>query len=222
MLDILSSEIKACRICRDAPRYGAPLPDEPNPVCVLSATARIVICGQAPGIRVHNTGLPFNDPSGVRLRDWLGVDRETFYDPDKFAIVPMGFCFPGYDAHGSDLPPRRECRETWHDRVFHSMPQIELVLTIGQYAQAYHLGQPPPRQHDRRRCRTGASTSSQQPGRSVLPLAASPPGATASWLKKEPLVRARTFSPCFRRRSEFLIPIGFEGRNFLLGLKRLE
>ena len=139
-LDSLSSTIKACRICRDAPRYGLPLQHEPNPVCVLSSTARILICGQAPGIRVHNSSVPFDDPSGVRLRDWLGVGPETFYDPAKFAIVPMGFCFPGYDTKGSDLPPRRECRETWHAQVFRSMPQIELILTIGQYAQAYHLG----------------------------------------------------------------------------------
>jgi uracil-DNA glycosylase len=184
MLDTLSSEIKACRICRDAPRYGMPLPDEPNPVCVLSTTARIVICGQAPGIRVHNTGLPFNDPSGVRLRDWLGVDRETFYDPDKFAIVPMGFCFPGYDAHGSDLPPRRECRETWHDRVFHSMPQIELVLTIGQYAQAYHLG-------SRRRASMTETVLNwrdyfePESGPSILPLP-HPSWRNSSWLKKNP------------------------------------
>ncbi len=184
LLDTLSWEIKACRICRDAPRYGVPLPDEPNPVCVLSATARIVICGQAPGIRVHNTGLPFNDPSGVRLRDWLGVDRETFYDADKFAIVPMGFCFPGYDAHGSDLPPRRECRETWHDRVFRSMPQIDLVLTIGQYAQAYHLGR-------RRRASMTETVANwrdyfePESGPSILPLP-HPSWRNSSWLKKNP------------------------------------
>ncbi len=139
-LDGLSLAIKNCRICRDEPRYGLPLPHEPNPVCVASSVARIVICGQAPGIRVHNTAVPFNDPSGVRLREWLGVNPETFYNRDKFAIVPMGFCFPGYDAQGGDLPPRRECRERWHDRVFAAMPQVELILTIGQYAQAYHLG----------------------------------------------------------------------------------
>ncbi|RCW86281.1 uracil-DNA glycosylase family protein [Phyllobacterium bourgognense] len=201
MLDILSSEIKACRICRDAPRYGAPLPDEPNPVCVLSATARIVICGQAPGIRVHNTGLPFNDPSGVRLRDWLGVDRETFYDPDKFAIVPMGFCFPGYDAHGSDLPPRRECRETWHDRVFHSMPQIELVLTIGQYAQAYHLG-------SRRRASMTATVLNwrdyfePESGRSILPLP-HPSWRNSSWLKKNPWF-ARDVLPLLQEKVRIL------------------
>ncbi|MDQ0999465.1 uracil-DNA glycosylase [Phyllobacterium ifriqiyense] len=139
-LDDLSAAIKACRICRDNPQYGLPLPHEPNPVCVPSPVARIIICGQAPGIRVHNTGVPFNDPSGVRLRQWLGVDAETFYDPHKFAIVPMGFCFPGYDAQGGDLPPRRECRQIWHDRLFAAMPQVKLILTIGQYAQAYHLG----------------------------------------------------------------------------------
>lgn len=181
-LETLSAEIKACRICRDAPRYGMPLPDDPHPVCVLSSTARIVICGQAPGIRVHNTGLPFNDPSGVRLRDWLGVGRETFYDSDKFAIVPMGFCFPGHDAHGGDLPPRRECRETWHDHVFRSMPQVELILTIGQYAQAYHLGR-------RRRASMTETVLNwreyfdAEPGPAVLPLP-HPSWRNNVWLKK--------------------------------------
>ncbi|MBZ9653307.1 uracil-DNA glycosylase family protein [Phyllobacterium lublinensis] len=183
-LEYLAAEIRACRICRDTPRYGAPLPDDPNPVCVLSSTARIVICGQAPGIRVHNTGVPFNDPSGVRLRDWLGVDRETFYDANKFAIVPMGFCFPGYDAHGGDRPPRRECRETWHDRVFRSMPQIELILTIGQYAQAYHLG-------SRRRASMSETVSNWRAyfetgiGPAVLPLP-HPSWRNNVWLKKNP------------------------------------
>ncbi len=180
----MSSEIKACRICRSAPRYGVPLTNEPNPVCVLSPVARIVICGQAPGIRVHDTGLPFNDPSGVRLRDWLGVDRETFYDPGKFAIVPMGFCFPGYDTHGSDLPPRRECRETWHDQVFLSMPQVELILAIGQYAQAYHLG-------TRRRSSVTETVSNwreyfeRDSNPSILPLP-HPSWRNSSWLKKNP------------------------------------
>ncbi len=103
-------------------------------------TARILIAGQAPGLRVHETGLPFNDRSGDRLRDWLGVTREEFYDPALFAIVPMGFCFPGYDAKGGDLPPRRECAPAWRARLVASMPQVTLVLTIGQYAQAWHLG----------------------------------------------------------------------------------
>lgn len=141
MICRLSADIAACRICRDAPADGAnPLPHEPRPVAVLSETAKILIAGQAPGLRVHETGLPFNDPSGNRLRDWLGVDRETFYNPDRFAIVPMGFCFPGYDDKGSDLPPRKECARRWRSEIMAAMPQIELVLTIGQYAQKWHMG----------------------------------------------------------------------------------
>ena len=135
----LSAAIGACRICRDAPA-GKPLPHEPNPVCVVSPKAKIAICGQAPGTRVHASGRPFTDPSGDRLRQWLDVDEATFYDPDRLAIVPMGFCFPGLDAKGGDLPPRRECARTWHDDLFAAMDQLELVIAVGQYAQAYHLG----------------------------------------------------------------------------------
>ena len=143
-LDRLARELVACRVCRDQPT-GSPLPHEPRPVFRLSRTARLLVASQAPGIRVHNTGIPFNDPSGDRLRDWMGIDRETFYDVRRIAIAPMGFCFPGYDASGGDLPPRRECRSLWHDRLFALMPQVETVLAIGGYAQAYHfarLGRP--------------------------------------------------------------------------------
>lgn len=139
MIDALMDDIRQCRICSDEP-LGAPLPHMPNPVCVASSTARICISGQAPGIRVHKSGKPFTDPSGDRLRQWMGVDEATFYDASKLAIVPMSFCFPGYDAQGSDLPPRKECKAAWHDQVFAAMPQLELTLVIGQYAQAYHLG----------------------------------------------------------------------------------
>lgn len=142
MLETLRQAIAGCRLCRDAPARGPDnrLPHEPRPVAVISATARILIAGQAPGLRVHESGLPFNDASGDRLRQWLEVDRETFYDRTKFAIVPMGFCFPGYDADGHDLPPRRECAPLWREAVMAAMPQVELVLAIGQYAQAWHLG----------------------------------------------------------------------------------
>lgn len=138
----LGAAIAACRLCRDAPARGREdrLPHEPRPVAVVSDRARILIAGQAPGLRVHESGLPFNDASGDRLRQWLAVTREDFYDPDKFAILPMGFCFPGYDAQGSDLPPRRECAPLWRARVIAAMPQVELVLAIGQYAQGWHLG----------------------------------------------------------------------------------
>lgn len=138
-LDALDSAIAACRICVERPR-GAPLPHEPRPVAWPSATARILVAGQAPGTRVHASGRPFTDPSGDRLRSWMGVDAPTFYDRSRIAIVPMGFCFPGLDAKGGDLPPRRECREAWHDRLMAAMPQVDLVLAIGAAAQAYHLG----------------------------------------------------------------------------------
>ena len=135
----LAERIRACRICRDLPT-ATPLPHEPRPVLRVSSTARLVICGQAPGTRVHASGVPFDDPSGDRLRAWMGVDRALFYDESRIAIVPMGFCFPGQDARGGDLPPRKECAAAWHDQVFSALPQVELVLAIGQYAQAYHLG----------------------------------------------------------------------------------
>jgi uracil-DNA glycosylase len=139
-LDSLVAEIRACRICRDAPRYGPPLPHEPRPVFQVSTIARLCIAGQAPGVRVHASGRPFTDPSGVRLREWLGIGEEIFYDPQKVAIVSMGFCFPGLDAKGGDLPPRRECAEVWRARVFERLPNLELILLVGQYAQKHRLG----------------------------------------------------------------------------------
>lgn len=134
----LSASIASCRLCREA--KARPLPHEPRPAVVLSKTARILIAGQAPGLRVHETGIPFNDASGDRLRQWLGVTRDQFYDPANFAILPMGFCFPGYDTHGADLPPRKECASQWRARALAIMPQIELVLAVGGYAQKWHLG----------------------------------------------------------------------------------
>lgn len=139
LIDDLQQEISACRICYDKPLFLPALPHQPRPVVYLSSTARIAIAGQAPGLRVHKTGIPFNDPSGERLRQWLGVTRDCFYDRKKFAIVPMAFCFPGYSKTKSDLPPRKECRMTWHKRIFDAMPQIELVIAIGGYAQKYHI-----------------------------------------------------------------------------------
>jgi len=135
----LEAEIVACRICRDRPT-GRPLPHEPRPVPRLSATARVLVAGQAPGTRVHASGLPFDDASGDRLRDWMGIDRPTFYDRARFAFLPMGFCFPGHDAHGGDLPPRRECAPAWRARAMAVMPAVDLVLAVGRPAQLWHLG----------------------------------------------------------------------------------
>ena len=135
----LAKEIRACRICVDAP-IRAPLPHEPRPVFQVSKSARLAIFGQAPGKRVHESGRPFTDPSGDRLREWMGVDDETFYDEKRLAIIPMGFCFPGYDAKGSDLPPRKECAEAWRERLMAALPNIETAILVGGYAQKWHLG----------------------------------------------------------------------------------
>ncbi len=146
-LEALVERIRACRLCVDRP-LGAPLPHEPRPVLQVSAEARLLVAGQAPGTRVNATGLPFNDPSGERLRAWIGVDRAQFYDPSHVAVAAMGFCFPGHDAKGGDLPPRRECRAAWHDELFRLMPQIEVIFAVGRAAQEYHcarLGRPLPK-----------------------------------------------------------------------------
>jgi uracil-DNA glycosylase len=135
----LLKDIRRCRVCRDAPR-GNPLPHEPRPVLRPSTSARICISSQAPGVRVHASGMPFTDPSGDRLRAWLQLTPEEFYDQRRIAIVPMGFCFPGHDAAGGDLPPRRECAEAWHARLFAAMSQLELIMAVGSYAQRWHLG----------------------------------------------------------------------------------
>jgi len=138
-LDRLVADIRACRTCVEAPK-GRPLPHAPRPVLRVSRTARLAIVGQAPGTRVHASGTPFTDPSGDRLRAWMGVTPEEFYDGSRVAIIPMGFCFPGLDTKGGDLPPRRECAPLWRQRLFALLPQLDLILLVGQYAQRWHAG----------------------------------------------------------------------------------
>lgn len=137
--EAFAEEVRACRVCRQEPR-GQPLPHEPRPVFQLGRTARLLIASQAPGTRVHASGRPFTDASGDRLRDWLGIGPEIFYDPGRVAILPMGLCFPGQDERGADLPPRRECAPRWRARLMHELGSIELILAIGMYAQSWHLG----------------------------------------------------------------------------------
>lgn len=133
-LSILLREIRACRICEEF------LPLGPRPVLRAHQSARALIVGQAPGTKVHESGIPWNDPSGDRLRAWMQVDRETFYDESQFAIIPMGFCYPGRGTSG-DLPPRPECAEAWRDKLHALLPNIELTILAGAYGQAYYLGQ---------------------------------------------------------------------------------
>lgn len=131
-LPALLTQVRACTLC--APY----LPLGPRPVLQAHASARILIASQAPGRKVHLSGIPFDDASGERLRDWLGLSRETFYDPRQVAILPMGFCFPGTGRSG-DLPPRPECAPAWRDALLARLPAIEFTLAIGRYAQAWHL-----------------------------------------------------------------------------------
>lgn len=132
-LEKLLGEIRSCDICRDHLALG------PRPVLSASKNASVAIIGQAPGTKVHASGIPWDDQSGKVLRKWLDVDEDTFYDPDQFAIIPMGFCYPGKGRSG-DLPPRPECAPEWHESLFNELKHIKLVLLIGQYAQRYYLG----------------------------------------------------------------------------------
>lgn len=128
----LLSEIRACEVCT------AHLPLGPRPIVVAHKDAKVIIIGQAPGTKVHETGVPWDDPSGRQLRKWLGVSDEVFYDETKIALVPMGFCYPG-KGKGGDLPPRAECAPLWHQQLWDSMPNLELIILIGTYAQKYYL-----------------------------------------------------------------------------------
>ncbi|MBZ2188039.1 uracil-DNA glycosylase family protein [Alcanivorax sp. JB21] len=132
VLDELLHEVRSCRVCEAA------LPLGPRPVVRASATARVLIIGQAPGTRVHATGIPWNDPSGERLRHWLAIPPDVFYDVGRIAIMPMGFCYPGR-GRGGDMPPRPECAPLWHPPLLAAMPGVELVLLVGQYAQKRYL-----------------------------------------------------------------------------------
>jgi uracil-DNA glycosylase len=182
-LDALVAEIRSCRLCRDQPD-GPPLPHEPRPVLRVSATACIGVFGQAPGTRVHASGTPFTDPSGVRLRSWMGVTDDEFYDASRIAVVPMGFCFPGLDAKGGDLPPRRECAPLWRQRLMATLPSLELVLLVGQYAQRWHLGA---------EARSGLTDTVRRwreivdrPGPPVLVPLPHPSWRNSGWIKRNP------------------------------------
>jgi len=176
--DGLLTRISACRLC--AGRFKATATaHSPRPVLRVSPAARILIAGQAPGARVHASGLPFDDPSGDRLRDWMGVDRATFYDRSRIAVVPMAFCFPGYDAKGSDLPPPPVCAKTWRAQVLAAMPRIGLTLLVGQYAQRWHLGA------RRARSLTETVRNWRAYGPALLPVP-HPSWRNTAWLKKNP------------------------------------
>ncbi|MDU8912713.1 uracil-DNA glycosylase family protein [Aestuariicoccus sp. MJ-SS9] len=185
----LAQDIRSCRLCAD--RFAATATaHRPRPVVWFQPGARLLIAGQAPGLRVHEKQRPFSDPSGDRLREWLGLDEATFYDRARVAIVPMAFCFPGYDAAGSDLPPPAICRQTWHDRILPTLPDLRLTLAIGGYAMKYHL-----------RTRANVTDTVRAwrdflPDRLPLP---HPSWRNTAWLKKNPWFEAELL-PVLRQR----------------------
>jgi uracil-DNA glycosylase len=190
-LAALLEEARACRLC------AAHLPLGPRPVLRAAEKARLLIVGQAPGTRVHETGIPWNDASGDRLRDWLAVDRATFYDAARIAIVPMGFCYPGRDARGGDRPPRPECAPLWHPPLLGALPHVALTLLVGQYAQAYYLGA----------ARRGSLTATVAAWRDYLPRflpLPHPSWRNTAWLRRNPWFEAELV-PELRRRAGALL-----------------
>jgi uracil-DNA glycosylase len=189
--DRLLKDIRACRICAEH------LPHEPRPVLRAKTTARLCIAGQAPGTRVHASGMPFTDPSGDRLRDWLGIDKAAFYDETRVAIVPMGFCFPGLDAKGGDRPPRKECAPAWRNKVFGNLKRVELTLLVGSYAQVWHLkGRTKP-------TLTETVKAWREYGPAMIPLP-HPSWRNNAWIKRNPWFEAELLPHLRRRVSRIL------------------
>ncbi len=185
----LLNEIRACAVCQ-----GLPL--GPRPVLQVGK-AKILIAGQAPGTRVHKSGIPFDDPSGDRLRIWMGVDKATFYNPDKVNIIPMGFCYPGRAKKGGDLPPRPECRATWHERLFEILPGQKVRLVIGQYTHAYHLGE------NREKTLTATVKKWREFAPEIFPMP-HPSPRNLLWLKKNPWFELEVIPALQRRIKEVL------------------
>lgn len=185
------AQARACRVCE------AHLPRGPRPVLRAAAPARLMIVGQAPGTRVHETGIPWNDRSGERLRDWLRLPPEAFYDESKVAIVPMGFCYPGVDAKGGDKPPRPECAPLWHPPLRAALENVEFTLLVGMYAQKHYLG--------KRRQKTLTETVRQWRDYlpEFLPLP-HPSWRNTAWLKKNPWFE-EDLLPALRKRVKKLV-----------------
>ncbi len=190
----IARDIGACRLCAD--RFAATYTSHsPRPVAWFKPGARVLIAGQAPGMRVHQSGRPFTDPSGDRLRDWMGVDEEAFYDKDRVAIVPMAFCFPGYNAKGTDLPPPKICASTWRAPVMETLPTVRLTLLIGTYAQGWHLG-------DKARV-TDRVAAWRDHAPDVFPLP-HPSWRNTAWIKRNPWFEAELIPALRARVSEVL------------------
>ena len=174
----LRANLTDCQLCKD--RFAATeTAHAPRPIVWFKSSARILIAGQAPGARVHASGIPFDDRSGDRLRDWMGIDRDTFYDQSRIAVLPMAFCFPGYNAKGADLPPPPICCKTWRANILEHLSQVRLTLLIGGYAQSWHLKLP----RSARMSETVAAWADHLPDALPLP---HPSWRNTGWLRKNP------------------------------------
>ncbi|MFI4936727.1 MAG: uracil-DNA glycosylase family protein [Caulobacterales bacterium] len=190
-LETLLGEIRACRAC------AAELAHEPRPVVRVRSETRILVCGQVPGRRVHESGLPFDDPSGDRLRGWMGIDRATFYDHPAIGVAAMAFCFPGTSPAGGDYPPPARCASLWRRRLLAELPNVELTLLVGAYAQAWALGE---------RAK-GSMTETVRAWRDYLPAylpLPHPSWRNIAWLKRHPWFEAEA-APYLRQRVALII-----------------
>ncbi len=187
----LAQEARACCLCAEE------LPLGPRPVFRVSSTARILLIGQAPGTKVHESGIPWNDRSGDRLRDWLQLDHETFYDESRVAILPSGFCYPGVDPRGGDKPPTKICAPTWHPRFLPLMPGVELTLLVGLYAQAHYLG----KARKKSLTQTVEAFRDYQPHFLPLP---HPSWRNTAWIERNPWFE-ESLLPVLRKRVQSLL-----------------
>jgi uracil-DNA glycosylase len=185
----LLQEVRACHVCEKE------LPHEPRPLLRANTSARLLLVGQAPGARAHQSGIPWNDTSGDRLRQWLGIGRESFYDENRIAIIPMGYCFPGRGSSG-DLPPRKECSELWLDRLLAHLPAVRLTLLIGRYAQCHYLGA----QCKRTLTDTVRAWREYQPQYLPMP---HPSGRNLVWMRRNPWFETEVL-PILRKRCRVL------------------
>lgn len=190
-LEALLTAVRKCRVCEDKLPFG------PRPVVRAGETARILIVGQAPGTRVHATGIPWDDPSGKRLRDWMGLDTDRFYDASQIAIIPMGYCYPGR-GDGGDLPPRPECAALWLDHLLAKLPEVELTLLIGLHAQHHFLG------NRRKRSLTETTKAWREFAPEYLPLP-HPSARNTPWFKRNPWFEHELL-PVLRERIKSLHP----------------
>ena len=196
-LEAVLGDIRACRAC------AGELAHEPRPVVRVFPETRLLICGQAPGRRVHESGMPFTDPSGDRLRDWMGIDSQTFYGDHRIGVAAQAFCYPGTAVGGGDFPPPKRCATLWRPRLLAALPQMELTLLVGGYAQAWALGE------RARRSMTETVAAWREYAPSILPMP-HPSWRNTAWLRRNPWFEAEVVPYLRGRVADILLPLAGE------------